>query len=51
MATLVGAAGYIKSNPICTSGGIYMVNDLATQPVCSLGAVIPLDRTLHHELP
>jgi prepilin-type N-terminal cleavage/methylation domain-containing protein len=51
MATLVGATGYIKSNPVCPSGGIYSVNSIAIQPVCSEGARPPLDRTLHHELP
>jgi prepilin-type N-terminal cleavage/methylation domain-containing protein len=51
LATLVGATGYIKSTPTCPSGGIYTVNNIAIQPVCSEGAVVPLDRTLHHELP
>ena len=34
---LVGAAGYLKAQPACPSGGAYTINDVATSPTCSTG--------------
>ena len=37
LSTLVGASGYIKSDPTCPSSGSYTVNNIGTNPVCSVG--------------
>jgi len=36
-ADLVGPTKYIKSTPVCPSNGTYTVNDMSTDPVCSIG--------------
>ena len=36
-AALFGPSAYIKSTPMCPSGGSYTINDLANFPVCSVG--------------
>jgi prepilin-type N-terminal cleavage/methylation domain-containing protein len=36
MATLVGVSGYIKSDPVCPSSGTYTVNNIGTNPQCSV---------------
>ena len=48
MTALVGAAGYIKSDPTCPSSGTYTINAIGTNPVCSVGGVVtnPLSHTL-----
>lgn len=37
-AQLTGANGYIKAWPNCPSGGTYTINDMSTNPACSVGA-------------
>ena len=36
LATLVGAAGYIKATPSCPSGGTYTLGAIGTDPVCTI---------------
>jgi prepilin-type N-terminal cleavage/methylation domain-containing protein len=36
-AALYGPSQYIKSTPLCPSGGTYTINNLANFPVCSVG--------------
>jgi prepilin-type N-terminal cleavage/methylation domain-containing protein len=36
-AALYGPTAYIKSTPLCPSGGSYTINDLANFPACSVG--------------
>ncbi len=33
-----GSTAYIKIKPVCNAGGEYTVNNLGTEPVCSLGS-------------
>ena len=35
---LYGAANYIRSTPTCPGGGTYTLNNVATDPSCSLSA-------------
>ena len=37
-AQLAGANGYIKNWPNCPSSGTYTINDMSTNPACSVGA-------------
>ncbi len=42
LADLVGANGYIKSTPVCPSGGTYTVGAIGTAPTCDQpGHVLP----------
>ncbi len=34
---ICGANGYIKKKPSCPSGGTYTVNNVGTDPTCSIG--------------
>jgi prepilin-type N-terminal cleavage/methylation domain-containing protein len=36
-AALYGPTAYLKSTPLCPSGGSYTINDLANHPSCSVG--------------
>jgi prepilin-type N-terminal cleavage/methylation domain-containing protein len=48
MATLVGTAGYIKSDPVCPSSGAYTLNTIELNPTCAIGGLVtdPLAHTL-----
>jgi len=35
---LYGDTNYIRVQPLCPGGGTYTINNVATRPVCSLGA-------------
>ena len=37
-AAIVGAAGYIKSSPVCAAGGAYTIGAIGTNPSCSQSA-------------
>ena len=37
MADLVGAANYIKKDPVCPSGGAYTTEVIGTDPTCTSG--------------
>ena len=36
-ADLIGIGSYIKTQPICPSGGAYTINDVSTPATCSTG--------------
>ncbi len=40
MPTLVGTAGYIKSDPTCPSSGSYTLGTIEVNPTCSIGGVV-----------
>jgi prepilin-type N-terminal cleavage/methylation domain-containing protein len=44
-ADLFGATQYIRATPACPGGGTYTLGNVATEPICSLGA------TAQHQLP
>jgi prepilin-type N-terminal cleavage/methylation domain-containing protein len=46
-ADLYGTSAYVKNTPSCASGGTYTIGDMATRPVCSIGATA----TPSHVLP
>lgn len=39
LSQLCGSNGYLRTIPVCPSGGDYSVNDFRTDPVCSLGTL------------
>lgn len=40
---LYGASLYIKSEPVCPSGGTYTISPVGTDPTCSIGGSHALD--------
>ena len=51
-SNLVGAAGYIKSVPVCPSSGTYSINVIGTNPTCSItGSTASTTPALDHLLP
>ena len=50
-AALYGSSGYIRTTPLCPTGGDYTINDLANVPVCSIGNQGNADATDDHVLP
>ena len=38
MTDLVGPTAYLKSEPVCSSGGDYTVNNIGVDPICSYSA-------------
>lgn len=41
LASLCGPTNYIKQTPECPASGTYSVNNLSTDPTCSVGATEP----------
>jgi len=48
-ANIFGANGYVKKTPQCPSSGTYTVNDIGTDPECSIGTTS--DPFTHHVMP
>ena len=38
LPTLIGTGGYLRSTPVCPSGGTYTLTDISTSPTCTFGA-------------
>lgn len=39
VSDLVGTGKYIRTQPVCPGGGSYTINNVGTQPTCSVGGV------------
>jgi prepilin-type N-terminal cleavage/methylation domain-containing protein len=48
---LYGAGLYIKTTPVCPSGGSYTEGNMATRPVCTIGTNGDTDTSNDHVLP
>lgn len=46
-----GTTTYIKSLPLCSSGGTYTIGDLATDPSCSIGTTVGSTEAFAHVIP
>jgi prepilin-type N-terminal cleavage/methylation domain-containing protein len=52
LTTLVGATSFIKSTPVCPSGGSYGTNvAVGTNPTCTIGTNSDADTFNDHTLP
>ena len=48
-ANIFGPNGYVKKTPLCPSSGTYTVNNIGSDPSCSIGST--MGPFIHHEMP